>query len=237
MQDATGGISFYDNFVTESGISIGDYIQLTAWVGFYNGLTELVDAPGTGANPTIVIMSSGNPVTPAVVTIPQVDENVEGQIIRVNGGHFVETGTFTSGSFHLVAGTDTLIIYIDSATDIPTNAIPAGMVDVIGVVGQYDPSSPYFSGYQLQPRMYADIIPGAGIPPVSDLQIQVGGGNVTLTWSDVVGAADYIVYYADSSTGPWTVLAASTGGSTSYTHVGGAAIPALKRFYYVTATD
>ena len=234
MQDNTGGIAFYDYTVTTSGIAIGDSIQITAWVGFYNGLTQFVDEPGTGTDPIIIILSSGNTVTPLVVT--SITESVEGQHVRVNGGQFVVTGTFASGEYDFVVGPDTLLIYIDSSTDIPGNAIPTGTVDVIGCAGQYDFSSPYFDGYQLIPRMFTDIIV-SGLEAVDDLVITKSGDDIILQWSDVFGAADYKVYYAATAGGPYSVLAASTSGNINYTHVGGAADPAVQGFYYVTAVD
>jgi hypothetical protein len=237
IQDATGGVAFFDPTVVSSGIAIGDSIELTAWVGFYNGLTELVDDPVSGTDPIITIMSSGNTVTPMVLTIAAFGESNEGQLIRINGGHFVESGTFASTTYHLVVGTDTLDFYIDSSTNIVGNAIPTGNVDVIGCAGQFDATSPYLSGYQLTPRMFSDIMPSTALPAVDDLLISISGSNVILNWTDVVGAADYKVYSSSTPTGPWTVLAPSTSGGTSYTHVGGAAAPASKRFYYVTATD
>ncbi len=36
--------------------------------------------------------------------------------------------------------------------------IPTSPVDVIGILGQYDPTVPYSTGYQLMPRFFADII-------------------------------------------------------------------------------
>jgi hypothetical protein len=84
--------------------------------------------------------------------------------------------------------------------------------------------------------MFSDINTST-LSAVDDLQIRRSGTNIVLNWSDVFGAADYKVYYSSSATGPWLVLASTTGGATTYLHTGGAGAPILKRFYYVTATD
>lgn len=237
VQDANGGVAFFDPTVASSGIAIGDSIELTSWVGFYNGLTEMVDEPVSGYDPIITILSSGNMVTPTPVTLPTFGESFEGRLVRVDGGQFVEAGSFVgSTTYHYVVGTDTLDIYIDSSTDIVGNVIPVGSIGVIGCAGQFDASSPYSEGYQLTPRMFSDFVTSA-LQPVDDLVIRISGSNVVLTWTDVVGAADYKVYYSSAATGPWVVLATSTSGNTTYTHVGGAAAPTSIRFYYVTAND
>jgi len=56
------------------------------------------------------------------------------------------------------AGTDTVIMRIDKDTDIDGSPEPTGDFDVTGVCAQYDPTSPYDSGYQIMPRWRADIV-------------------------------------------------------------------------------
>ena len=46
---------------------------------------------------------------------------------------------------------------IDSDTNIDGTPTPAGTFSVVGVLGQFDTSSPFDSGYQLFPRALADI--------------------------------------------------------------------------------
>ena len=50
---------------------------------------------------------------------------------------------------------------IVGTTDIGGNPEPDWPITLVGIGGQYDYSSPYFEGYQIQPRSYSDFIPTA----------------------------------------------------------------------------
>lgn len=168
MYDNTGAMAVFDGPVGTSGIAIGDSIKVTGWVGFFNGLTEIVDEPFTGSpDITIQILSSGHTVTPLVVTPTGINEANESKLIRVNNALFVNTGLFpTSGGTVLAhVGTDTFTVYIDAQTNLPGSPIPTGPCDIIGVISQYDNASPYFSGYQLVPRFTNDLIYSSGTGP------------------------------------------------------------------------
>ena len=47
---------------------------------------------------------------------------------------------------------------IDKDTDIDGTTAPTGAFDVVGVVTQFDGTSPYWSGYQIMPRALGDIL-------------------------------------------------------------------------------
>ncbi len=162
IEDATGGVAFYFYpmpFVT------GDYVELTSWVDFYNGLIELADEPGVGTPPTWTIMSSGNPVTPHVLTIPALNEAAEGLLVKCESVFFPEAdGVATFSYTHSFQDGDGNVgtMYTDTSTDIDGTIIPMGCIDLVGCVGQYDNSGPeYCDGYQVIPRSLADIMFGA----------------------------------------------------------------------------
>jgi hypothetical protein len=58
----------------------------------------------------------------------------------------------------LTDGTNNYWMRIDDVCDWYAYAAPTGYQNVTGVGGQYDPSSPYDSGYQIFPRDLADIV-------------------------------------------------------------------------------
>lgn len=113
---------------------------------------------------------------------------MEGQLVRVRGVEFVETGAFqgeTNYTLKNQAG-NTLQLRIDGNTEIATNqlAIPTGRIDVIGVISQFRGT------YQLQPRFAIDL----GLePPVQDTVNRNRTLDVT-TWN--------LYWFGDTATGP-----------------------------------
>jgi len=65
----------------------------------------------------------------------------------------------SSVNMEITNGQDTLIMRIDSDTDIDGTPAPTGYFDVIGAGGQFDNSAPYSENYQIFPRDTFDIIP------------------------------------------------------------------------------
>lgn len=169
IQDETAGVAFYDYLITTSGMAIGDSVELNAYVDFYNGLTQLADDPYNSSNdPTVTILSSGNPVSFATITALELNETYEGQLVKIEGLQFIDTGVFGSGVNALAyVGDDTITVRIDNSTNIVGTEIPTGPVDVKGCVGQYDSSSPYDEGYQLIPRMVEDILAPVTVSDIS----------------------------------------------------------------------
>jgi hypothetical protein len=66
-------------------------------------------------------------------------------------------GSSSSGStMDIYVGTDTLSLRVDADTDIWGTSSPEFPQNIVGVLGQYDRTSPYTSGYQLLPRRTTD---------------------------------------------------------------------------------
>lgn len=159
MYDATEGINVWD-FTDEPGgyqVTRGDSIRVFGDIAFFNGLLEIdVDS--------IQLLASGVALkAPAVVST--LDETTESEYIRLNGFTLVNPAQWptSSGSANvdITNGVDTLVMRIDSDTDIDGTPAPTGFFDVIGAGGQFDNSSPYDEGYQIFPRDTFDIIPAA----------------------------------------------------------------------------
>ena len=161
IQDATGGIAIYDNnFATR--VTIGDLVTISGTVTQFNGLTEL--------NPVTILEHIKKPpaIQPQVVTCHDIAtegangiENFEGKLVRINNAT-VNTGAWnvsSSGTNYILSdSTGSCEIRIDKDTNIANTTAPGGVFDVIGVIAQYDVSSPYTQGYQLMPRFAEDII-------------------------------------------------------------------------------
>ncbi|MDW7988349.1 MAG: DUF5689 domain-containing protein, partial [candidate division WOR-3 bacterium] len=166
--DNTGGVAIYGPGVAQ--LAIGDSVTVTGTVVLFYGLTELT-------NLTITKHASGRPVSPQVMTIPEVVridtlagyvEN-EGTLIKLRNVRFVSPGgTFSGNTNYTIRDTfgNTLQIRIDNdVSSIIGQPIPSGYFDLIGIIAQYDNVSPYFDGYQVMPRFLSDLqLPVQTIP-------------------------------------------------------------------------
>lgn len=183
MHDATGGINVYSSSDKNSYTSPmpGDSVSVYGSIDQYNGLTEM-------AVDSIVLRSSGNSIgLPMAATT--VDESTEGEYIRLNGYHLATPTQWpalgSSANVDITNGTDTVVMRIDSDTDIDGTIAPTGTFDVLGAGGQYDASAPYDAGYQLMPSSITDFITSStsvpGYPAYSISQV---------TTNDINGVAD-----------------------------------------------
>ncbi|MEM7368968.1 MAG: Calx-beta domain-containing protein [Bacteroidota bacterium] len=153
--DSTGGINIF-NFGDELGYTVqeGDEVLVPGEVVVFNGLTELDPD-------TIIVLSTGNPLgAPAVVT--NLDESTESEFIRMECLALLDTSQWptSGGSVNLQAtnGVDTFTVRIDSDTDINGTLPPTKKwLNITGLGGQFDGSTPPVGGYQILPRYQADI--------------------------------------------------------------------------------
>jgi hypothetical protein len=159
IHDGTDGIQVFSP-ASNFGYSVlteGDSVTVKGEVGFFAGVTQLVfidtvSKIGTGAVPTPVL-------------VQDLDESTESELIRLNNVSLVTpsqwdtTGKASGFSCTVTDGQNTWEIRIDEQTNIfKTNMPrPTGNFNVSGIGGQFDNSSPYTSGYQIQPRNIQDI--------------------------------------------------------------------------------
>ncbi len=154
--DLSGGITVRragTNFGI-NGIAEGDSVIAEGILEQFNGLAQLnID--------TMIRMSTGNTLrAPQVVN--NVSELTENKRIRINNLYIVSGSwptTGINGNLMVTNGTDTMQLFVLGLTNIPGTSAPVGLFDVVGYGGQYDVSSPFTSGYQLQPHFSSDIIP------------------------------------------------------------------------------
>ncbi|MEW6685213.1 MAG: fibronectin type III domain-containing protein [Candidatus Edwardsbacteria bacterium] len=165
LQDYSGfgdtqmGLAVYDSAVT-ANVNIGDSVQISGAVTQYNGLTELKSATIDS------IFSHGHSLQISPATCLDITseggggvENWEGKLVRLNRIH-VTSGTFppagSSENVTISDSTGSCTMRIDYHTDIDGTSTPTDTFDIVGILSQYDVSSPYTSGYQLMPRFLLD---------------------------------------------------------------------------------
>ncbi len=182
--DNTGGINIFNfNDVGSYQVSRGDSLRLIGSIAQFNGLTEFV--------PDSIVVLDSNVTLKMPTVVTDLDETTEGEYIRMNGMTLVTpsqwpTTAGNSANVDITNGTDTVVMRIDSDTDIDGTPAPTGQFDVIGAGGQFDNSSPFTSGYQILPRDTNDIIrfvatvPTVSFPASSQTQLE-DAGTVTIT--------------------------------------------------------
>lgn len=138
-----------------------DKVTVLGIIGSASGLTTI--------SPDFIIKNSSDNslLTPTVVT--KLSEATESKLIRINRLHLVDPAQWTNGLPTISGFTvnavsddhplDTIAIRIDR--DVECFNIPAPIVPfhLTGIGGQFDPNSPFTSGYQILPRYNPDIVP------------------------------------------------------------------------------
>lgn len=221
MQDSSGGIAVF----VSGGASIrpaqGDLVRVIGPLGHFNGLFEL-NLSSANFTHEVQILSSGNPLPqPAVFNFatlanPTIMEaSVEGSYLVISNVFLQNAGgTFGGGVNYRMTNVNGLTaeLRIDTrAVDVIGQTVPEFASSIKGVMGQFDGSAPYNSGYQFFLTLYSDIVPGTP-PPVGPnaepLQIAVNGQDVVLSW-----------------TSPLFNLQASSDVTGTYTNIPGATSP------------
>ncbi len=186
--DGTAGITTFKGGLLSPDMQIGDYVQVTGFVNFYNGLTELEPLADT----TVTVFSDSNWAMipqPIVLTLAQYKANAEYYESRLIA--FVNlskaSGTWPasgSATLKVTDGVDTVDYRIDSDTDIDGQPEPTWPRDLIALGSQFTSVAPYNTGYQLMPRYYAfDILPPYSVPvELTSFSANVNNGTVVLNW-------------------------------------------------------
>ncbi|MEQ9186931.1 MAG: lamin tail domain-containing protein, partial [Cryomorphaceae bacterium] len=144
------GINVYSS-VDVSGYQVqeGDSILLRGEVDQFNGLTEFVPD-------SIELLNQSN-LLPDTMTIVSLSESTEAILVRFDNSVIIGS---SFGNYTLVSGSDTIVMRVDSDTDIDDSLslnVGDSLCFVVGIGAQFDNSSPYLGGYQVFPRYYTDL--------------------------------------------------------------------------------
>ncbi|MBP7184069.1 MAG: lamin tail domain-containing protein [Saprospiraceae bacterium] len=151
--DGIGTFSSSENFGYT--VNEGDQIKVTGTISQFNGLAQINLS-------NVELLSSNNPLSNAVGY-----DNVEfseSKLCYLYSVRFVSPTQWTTGggsgfNVQVTDGTTTYTIRIDNDVDLFNQTIPFGgdkLMDIYGIGGQFDSSSPYSDGYQLIPRYSQD---------------------------------------------------------------------------------
>ena len=189
LQDETAGIALYPGGQwTQNGWpdpQPGDELTMTGALSEYNGLLEV----GPDGITDVTVLSTGNEL-PAFQTITpnDMDESMEGELAYIPDVVFTNGGTMITGNstFSFTAAGEDGIIYVRNDNELVGQVLPAGEVDLYGVVSQF--SFDGVGGYQLLPRGSGDLVPTSAI----NLSTQVDQINITTTSFDLVWNTDVL---------------------------------------------
>lgn len=152
-------------------VTEGDSLRIVGAVTQYRG--QLQFAPDS-----IEVISQGHPtVTPLVVTT--FSETEENKLVQLDSLTIVDTAQWTgSGSgfnVDVTNGADTVVMRIDNDSPLYTQAVPTASFTVVGLVGQYDSSSPYTEGYSVYPCSLTEISDSTSTGDSTNTVIELNG--------------------------------------------------------------
>lgn len=225
MQDATAGIAVYDYTFSQNAVR-GDSVTVTGTIKDYNQLLEI--DPVTN----YTVHSSGTTLpSPVVITPGQLNEAVEGELVRINNVTFSGAGgTFSSNtSYTFSEGGQTGETYIRSGHPLIGQVIPSSPVDLIGIGSQYDYSNPN-AGYQLIIRDANDIIATSAINLTSKVSISnLSKTGFDLSWTTDTDGTTEIMYGNTPNLELGTL--SGTGGPTTSHNISLTGATASEIFY------
>ncbi len=210
-------------------INIGDSIRASGIVGQYNGRTQLQVYKA----PRISVLGSGAHLDTVIIYCSalkdSVGEALEGLLAMVPSVAVIDspdTWPIIGYSATMTIQDQTYIgmLRIESSTNIPGQTRPDTMQQIVGILGQYDTSPPYKSGYQLQPRMYNDFRDATITPSQCEYLIgdmsgdgQRLGGDVTygVRYFKGIGTPPRDSCFMDS-TGTYLYVAGDVNGNCEY---------------------
>ncbi|HCZ08585.1 MAG TPA: hypothetical protein DHV07_05660 [Flavobacteriales bacterium] len=193
LQDATAGIALYpggDWSDWDAEPVIGDSLTVTGEITEYNGLLEV------GPNLTEVTFHGTGTVPAAqVISASDMNEGLEGELVRVNGATFPLAGIEIAGNltYDFTADGETGVIYVRTSNSLVGDILTGCAVDLVGIVSQF--SFDGTGGYQLLPRGQVDLIPASDICYTSPVvQSNMSTTGFTLSWDTDLASAGTVEY-------------------------------------------
>ncbi len=234
MEDVTGGVAIYGSAC--GGLAIGDSVTVTGDVELFYGLVELTDLE-------VVNHGAVGAPTPKSFTLPDIAVidtaagyvETEGWLVRFEQVWIMHTPgeQFQGNHDYTVSDGDgyQAEMRIDAdASELVGLDIPDDSIDLTGVIGQHIYDPPYFGGYQVMPRMAADLGVSIQFMPIARaIRDESGDGKPDLRGQSVLVSGvvtapsgifnnEYLdIYVQDSSAGvnvfDWDLITLEVGDS------------------------
>ncbi len=153
IKDNTGSIIIFDSIKLNNYIPfVGDSLEVRGLLIQTNGLTEVsIDSLG-------LLNPSTSKVLPELTN--SLSETNEAKLVQFDQAWLINPSQWLPGSngfyANITNGTDTLTLFISSATDANKMALPKHKFNVTGIVSQDKTDAPYLGNYFLMPRSIED---------------------------------------------------------------------------------
>ena len=178
IQDSTGGLAIYDD--TLESVKRGDSITVSGEVEPYNNLFEIVNVT------ELTVHSSDHRLPdPKSISISEIGEDYEGQLVEINNVEIDGAGNFAGNkNYDFMVGAASGEIRINTNSPIVGQIIPNKKITLRAIISQFsfeenDPRT----GYQLIPRDMNDLISQSSISFTSPIEVSnINQNGFTLSW-------------------------------------------------------
>ncbi len=166
-------------------VNEGDEVIVSGTIAQDKGLTILQAVSVTST-------SNGNDLQ-EISLVTELSEATESKMIKLENMTLVNPEVWNdpadASGFEVIMtnGSSTIPLFISKQSDIYGTAAPVGSFDVSGIGGQVDPTSPYLSGYRIEPRYLSDLVLDDPAPTVTigfdllNLSLTEDSGLIPLT--------------------------------------------------------
>lgn len=224
LQDATGGINIFSP-VNDPALVEGNRFVVLGTVAQFNGLTEIVPS----AIPNMVFnLGADTPPAPQVVSLATLladPESYEGSLITVQNLTYVSGTWAPANTVVLSDSTPTNIdVRIQAGSTVsgaPGSPTPFALINVTGILGQFDSNNPFTAGYQIMPRRQSDLTEGSS--DFNDWALATGATGGAAGDTDLDGKDNAFEYAfglnptSGTSVNPFTVPFNPATGLFTYT--------------------
>jgi len=207
FQDETAGLAAYGDIV--EGIKRGDSITITGTLKDYRNLLEIDPVV------SITIHSSNHELpAPKILSVEEIGEDYEGQLVQINDAEFVDAGGTFSGNtnYDFIAGGQTAELRINANSPLVGEVIPSGKFNLVAICSQFSYNeNDTRNGYQLLPRDMNDFVSGEPVNFTSPLQVtDITQNSFSLAWSTDVYATTEVRFGSSQDKSTWQYLTSQT---------------------------
>ncbi len=174
------------------------------------------------------VIDSGATPLPAYITVADMGETYEGMLVAIRGFTWVSyPGTFSANTnYDIQDGSGTGVLRVSSATDVGGNLAPDGVLEVWGVLGQYNTT------YQMYPRYINDFSPYVENVLITPNPPVAGSlATVTAKIYDFDSLGTVLLHYSTDTTAGYTTAAPDSIAPDSTVYFTIASVPSGDTLY------